>query len=86
MEARVRELESMIEQGRCGNLAEEKRTIQEIKQLNQMKNTINQYQVRRRGWDNTTWHRADRVSESCCSMDECVYSPSVEAMWLWKAS
>lgn len=41
----MRELESMIEQGRCGNLAEEKRTILEIKQLNQMKNTINQYKV-----------------------------------------
>jgi hypothetical protein len=82
VEARVRELESMIEQGRCGNLAEEKRTIQEIKQLNQMKNTINQYQVRWRGWDSKTWHRADRVSESCRNMDECVYSPSVEVMWL----
>jgi hypothetical protein len=82
VEARVRELESMIEQGRCGNLAEEKRTIQEIKQLNQMKNTINQDQVRWRGWDSKTWHRADRVSESCRNMDECVYSPSVEVMWL----
>lgn len=47
VESRVRELESMIEQGRCGNLAEEKRTIKEIQQLNQMKTTINQYQTQR---------------------------------------
>lgn len=44
VEQRVRELEAKIEMGQCADLKEEKRVMQEIKQLNSTKGMITQYQ------------------------------------------
>jgi len=43
----VRELENQISHGQCSNLAEEKKVMQEIKQLNATKSLIVQYQSQR---------------------------------------
>ena len=44
VEQRVRELEEQISHGQCANLAEEKKVMNEIKQLNATKSLIVQYQ------------------------------------------
>ncbi len=47
VESKVKELEDKIERGQCTDLRDEKRTIQEIRQLNEMKATITRYQSQR---------------------------------------
>jgi hypothetical protein len=44
---KIRELERKISYGQCSDLKEEKRVLTEIKQLNQMKSVISQFNIQR---------------------------------------
>ena len=58
VEQRVRELENQISHGQCANLAEEKRVMNEIKQLNATKGLITQYQSQRQNQTDDTESKA----------------------------
>ena len=73
VEARVKELESHISHGHCANLAEEKRVMQEIKQLNATKGIITQYQIQRQNQTDDTEAKTaleERRAEATKRLDE----------------
>jgi chromosome segregation ATPase len=73
VEARVRELEIMIWHGHFANLAEETKVMDEIKQLNQTKGLITQYQSQRQNqtdYTDTTSSLEERRAAATKRMDD----------------
>mmetsp|Transcript_36869 Transcript_36869/g.54105 ORF Transcript_36869/g.54105 Transcript_36869/m.54105 type:complete len:508 (+) Transcript_36869:59-1582(+) len=73
VEQRVRELENQISHGQCANLAEEKRVMVEIKQLNATKGLITQYQAQRQNQTDDSENKLsleERRAEATKRLDE----------------
>ena len=73
VEQRVRELENQISHGQCANLAEEKRVMAEIKQLNATKSLITQYQSQRQNQTDDSESKSsleERRAEATKRLDE----------------
>jgi hypothetical protein len=73
VENRVRELENQISHGQCANLAEEKRVMVEIKQLNATKGLITQYQSQRQNQTDDSESKTaleERRAEATKRLDE----------------
>jgi len=69
----VRELENQISHGQCANLAEEKRVMVEIKQLNATKGLITQYQAQRQNQTDDSENKLsleERRAEATKRLDE----------------
>ena len=73
VEQRVRELEEQISHGQCANLAEEKKVMNEIKQLNATKSLIVQYQNSRQNQSDDSETKGtleERRAEATRRLDE----------------
>merc|ERR1712216_459284 len=84
VEQRVRELEEQISHGRCANLAEEKKVMNEIKQLNATKSLIVQYQNSRQNQSDDSETKGtleERRAEATRRLDEDKNAPNVNELW-----